>query len=39
MITIPNQLGVDLNTNLLRGIKAIGDALGWNHPLPGTNPK
>ena len=32
MITIPNQLGVNLNTHLLQGIKAIGDALGWNHP-------
>lgn len=32
MITIPNQLGVDLNTRLLHGVKAVGDALGWNTP-------
>ena len=32
MITIPNQLGVEFNTTLLEGIKAVGDALGWNHP-------
>lgn len=29
LVTVPSQLGVDLNIRLLEGVRAIGDELGW----------
>lgn len=36
LLTIPNQLGVDLNTKILAAVHDIGAELGWNEDVPTT---
>ena len=38
LLTVPNQLGVNVNARILEGVHAVGAALGWNTPAPAPAP-